>query len=229
VRTPSDEAELVARARALAGRSLEGLAREHGVTLGSVGRSTKGKTGTLLERVLGATGGSSATWDFPSLGVELKTVPVDLRGVPRESTFVCTISLRDADRAEWATSWARAKLRRVLWVPVLVLPDGSRRVAGALLWSPTAAQDVVLAQDFEDIMGRIGAGEVEGLSGHAGRWLQVRPKAAHGRVRTAAPARDGGLLATVPRGFYLRALFTGALLRDPVALPGRREGESSAG
>jgi DNA mismatch repair protein MutH len=180
----------------------------------------KGKLGERIERALGASGGSTATWDFPALGVELKTIPLDAaRGTPRESTFVCAVSLADADRAEWATSWVRAKLSRVLWVPVEVDEDGTRRIGEARLWSPSSEQESILAGDFEEILGRVGVGDIEGVTAHLGRWLQLRPKAAHGRVRTLVRAAEGELVATVPRGFYLRARFTGAILRDGLALP----------
>jgi DNA mismatch repair protein MutH len=206
---PRDEAELLARAIALAGTVVE-----------AAGLHRKGKAGESVERALGATGGSMATWDFPDLRVELKTIPVDARtGTPRESTFVCAVSLADADRAEWATSWVRAKLSRVLWVPLETGGDGLRRVGAARLWSPTPEQQEVLASDFDEILGRIGAGDVEGVTARLGRWLQLRPKAAHGRVRTLVPAAGGEMVGTVPRGFYLRARFTGAILRDPAATP----------
>jgi DNA mismatch repair protein MutH len=204
-----EEIELLSRALALRGRPV-----------GTAGLRHKGRVGELVERALGATGGSAATWDFPDLRVELKTIPVDARtGRPRESTFVCAVSLADADRAEWATSWARSKLSRVLWVPVIVDADGASVIGEARLWSPTLEQDRVLAGDFEEIMGRVGVGDVEGVTARLGRWLQLRPKAAHGRVRTLVPAADGHTVATVPRGFYLRALFTAAILRDPLAMP----------
>jgi DNA mismatch repair protein MutH len=216
---PRDESELLARAHALFGCSVEALAERLQMPLGPTGAHTKGKLGALLERALGATGGSRATWDFPELRVELKTVPVDGRGSPSESTFVCAVSLLDADRAEWATSWVRAKLARVLWVPIATDADGSRTISEARLWSPSDEQERVLAADFDEILGRIGAGNVEGTSARVGRWLQLRPKAAHGRVRTRAPGEDGGTLSTVPRGLYLRARFTGAILRDAGAMP----------
>jgi DNA mismatch repair protein MutH len=209
----------MARAEALRGWSVEALAARSGVDVRGAPVSTKGKVGELVERALGATGGSNATWDFPALRVELKTIPLDERGVPRESTFVCAVSLLDAERAEWETSWVRAKLARVVWVPIHVLRDGTRRLGDALLWSPTPEQDGVLGDDFDEIVGRIGAGQIEGVSARVGRWLQLRPKAAHGRVRTLAPGSDGDVIATVPRGFYLRARFTGAILRDAAALP----------
>lgn len=200
---PSDEAELIARARALVGRRLGELV---------VGLHTKGKGGELLERALGATGGSQATWDFPDLRVELKSIPLDPRGKPKESTFVCAFPLADADRAAWETSWARSKLSRVLWIPLHMEAGGARRVGEPVLWSPTAEQEAVLRDDFEEIVGQIGIGGIEGVSAHLGTYLQLRPKAAHGRVRTVVRGREGDLVATVPRGFYLRARFTAAIL-----------------
>jgi DNA mismatch repair protein MutH len=182
------------------------------------GARTKGKVGVLVERALGATGGSSATHDFPELGIELKTIPLDCRGRVTESTYVCTLSLAEADRAEWETSWVRRKLAHVLWVPV-VGSDGERRFGSPLLWRPTAEQESVLRADFEDIVGAIGMGAIERLTARDGRFLQLRPKAAHGRVRTRAPGWDGDVLETVPRGFYLRARFTAAILEHPAALP----------
>jgi DNA mismatch repair protein MutH len=226
---PRSEDELLVRARALAGRSLASVAAELGAENRFEGVHTKGKAGQLVERALGASGGSSATWDFPELRIELKTIPVDASGTPRESTYVCTVSLADAERAEWDTSWARAKLSRVLWVPVVrgrverqgTGPTEKREahLGEPLLWSPTPEQERILAGDFDEILGRIGAGGIEGLTAHAGRWLQLRPKAAHGRVRTVVRGQEGDLVATVPRGFYLRARFSGGILRDPHGLP----------
>jgi DNA mismatch repair protein MutH len=216
---PRDETELVARARALSGLAIDALASHWGVRVDGSPVATKGKVGELVERALGATGGAAATWDFPAIRVELKTIPLDPRGMPRESTFVCAVSLLEAERAEWETSWVRAKLARVLWVPVSIGADGSRRIGDPCLWSPSSEQEHVLRDDFDEILGRVGATGIEGLSARVGRWMQLRPKAAHGRVRTRAPGADGGLVETVPRGFYLRARFTGAILRDPQALP----------
>jgi DNA mismatch repair protein MutH len=77
----------------------------------------------------------------------------------------------------------------------------------------------VLRGDFDDVVGLIGIGRIEELTAHRGRWLQVRPKARDGSVRTIAWGGGGEAIATVPRGFYLRARFTGAVLADPSALP----------
>jgi DNA mismatch repair protein MutH len=213
---------LLTRARSLEGLRVGDLASSVGVSSDGEAVRTKGTPGAILELALGATGGSTKIHDFPELGVELKTIPVDLRGAPVESTYVCTLSLADAESQEWEDSWVRAKLSCVLFVPLVAGDDEpwpARRVGAPLLWRPNAEQESILRGDFDDIVGLIGVGRIEELTAHRGRWLQVRPKAAHGRVRTVAFGAEGEAIATIPRGFYLRTRFTGALLRDPNALP----------
>lgn len=222
VSPPHDERELEIRADSLSGRTLDEIAHALGVSGPTGGARTKGMIGALIERALGANAASAGVPDFVSLGIELKTIPIDPDGRPRESTFVCSISLADAETAEWTTSRVRAKLAHVLWVPILATPDGAvaqRRVGRPRLWRPTSEQESILRADFEDVMGLIGIGGIEQVTAHAGRWLQVRPKAANGRVRTVAYGADGERIATVPRGFYLRPRFTGAILSSPASVP----------
>ncbi len=196
IEPPRDLDELRRRAAALTGRTLSTTASLH----------TKGKTGTLVEELLGATG-RGAVHDFPELGVELKTVPVDAQLRPRESTYVCRISLAEAEHAEWETSWVRSKLSHVLFVPI-----HERTVLAPVFWRPTAEQERALRADFDELMGLIGRGRIEDVTAHDGELLQLRPKARDGSVRTTAFDRDGELVSTVPRGFYLRARFVGSLL-----------------
>lgn len=210
---PSSIEELLARAKGLAGVRLGELASRVAFVVDGPAVRTKGKTGELLERALGATG-VGAQMDFPDLDVEMKTVPLEA-GKPAESTFVCALQLMDAERAAWETSWVRKKLSRVLWVPI----HERETIGEAVLWSPSAEQEAALKNDFDEIVGRIAIGDIEDLSAHVGEYMQLRPKAATGSVRTAAPGRDGELVSTVPRGFYLRAKFVGAVLRDVRALP----------
>jgi len=216
VAAPQTEDELFGRARELAGRTLAEVAADAGLAVPESQRRAKGFVGQLVERALGATAGSGAVPDFEALGVELKTLPVRHDGRPRESTFVCTIELARIAETEWEASRVRAKLARVLWIPVEAeagVPLAARRVGAAVLWSPDTREEAALRADWDDLAGLLGTGRVEEVTGHLGACLQVRPKAAHSRIRGRAPDDDGAWLATCPRGFYLRASFTGAVLR----------------
>jgi DNA mismatch repair protein MutH len=212
----------VARAEALAGLSLAELAARFAVPVPPDLRRAKGFVGGLVELALGASAGSRALPDFPELGIELKTLPVDRAGTPVESTFVCTIPLTEIGEVEWADSRVRRKLSRVLWMPVegeREIPVAQRRLGQALLYRLTADDEQQLRADWEELAGYIGRGHVEELTGHLGKVLQIRPKAAHSRARRVGIDADGAPFAALPRGFYLRPSFTGALLRRHFALP----------
>jgi DNA mismatch repair protein MutH len=221
VAPPADEAELMARARALSGLTLSEVAARFALLAPPDLRRHKGFVGALIERVLGASAGSRAAPDFEALGIELKTLPVDARGRALESTFVCTIPLMEIGEVEWASSRVRRKLSRVLWVPVegeRSIAVGARRIGEPLLWSLPPETETLLRFDWEELAGIIGRGDVETITGHIGRCLQIRPKARDSHARRRGVDIDGARFAALPRGFYLRATFTSEILRQNYAL-----------
>ena len=206
--------ELLRRAAALDGLRVGELARRVGLALPAEPRSAKGHLGRLLELALGADAGNRDEPDFRELGVELKSVPLDRLGRVRESTFVCSLDLARAGREEWELSRVRRKLACVLWFPVQALPFAlaDRYLGTARLWRPSPGQETLLRADWEELMGHVATGRIEELSAHLGQALQVRPKAPDGRARVNCLGPEGETLPVVPRGFYLRARFTEAVL-----------------
>lgn len=212
---PEDLAALQRRARALAGCTLGELAAWAGLPAPTHLGRQKGYVGQLLERCLGAGASNRAEPDFAHLGVELKTLPVDSRGDPMQSTYVTKVPLCDLGALEWRRSPVYAKLRRVLWVPVQAerwIPLARRAVGQAFLWEPSAEEEQLLQADWEYHLGRVRAGEVNAIQGGDGAVLQVRPKARDGRTTTVATLPDSGRQLTRPCGFYLRPAFTRYLI-----------------
>jgi DNA mismatch repair protein MutH len=213
---PRSEQELVERARALSGLSFAEAAARVSMPVPPDLSHHKGWTGHLLERLLGATAASRDVPDFEHLGIELKTLPVDGRGRPVESTFVCTIPLAEVAECEWEASRVKRKLDRVLWIPV----EGERRIAIAerrigepFLWQPSVSEEATLKFDWDTLAGMIGRGDVERITGHQGIAMQVRPKAKNASARRWGLDEDGVRVERMPRGFYLRANFTHEILR----------------
>jgi len=209
VEAPTDVDELLARAKALGGRTVPEVAADLDVPLPADPKRAKGFTGQLVERALGACPRAGAGPDFPELGVELKTLPI-AGGRIRESTFVCTAPVAEAATLSWERSRVRHKLSRVLFVAVE--REAPWRYGAAWLWSPSPEQEAVLRSDWEELMGAIGAGEVEAIDASRGRWLQLRPKGATAACRVKAYDADGAPMWAPTKGFYLRASFTRALL-----------------
>ena len=222
---PTSEAELIARANAIAGLTLAELAAQLGWPAWddqqAGGTRRKGRVGQLVEQALGAVAGSSRGPDLPGLGVEIKTLPVGRDGVPRETTFVCTVPLGELAHTDFEASVLARRLARVLFVPIESEPTlafGARRVGSAFLWSPTPGQIAQLRADWEAVAQRVAAGELATLDARLGEVLQVRPKAANASVRRVIASEDGTLSWEQPRGFYLRRAFTTAIVREALGL-----------
>lgn len=212
---PESEAILLSRAQALAGYTLGELAARAQIPIPQDLRRDKGWVGMLLERYLGANAGSKPEQDFAEIGVELKTIPVDLQGRPLETTFVCVAPLTGNTGVTWASSHVRHKLARVLWVPVegdRAIPLSLRRVGAPLLWSASEEEDALLRHDWEELMEMIVLGQVERITARHGEVLQIRPKAANSKALTEGIGENGQPILTLPRGFYLKKTFTGPLL-----------------
>lgn len=211
---PRTEAELLARAEAIAGYTLGELAAQLWIGVPNEARRAKGWAGQLVERALGATASSRSEPDFPGLGIELKTVPIDGRGVPVESTYVCTAPLDPGALGTWRTSWVRKKLARVVWIPLSTgeaLAD--RRIGAPIAWSPSEAEEAALEADWTELANLVATGDLWQIGGRAGAVLQVRPKAQDAAETTWALDEDAQWVREHPRGFYLRPAFTAAILK----------------
>ncbi|ADN74924.1 DNA mismatch repair protein MutH [Ferrimonas balearica DSM 9799] len=213
--SPQSLDQLMDRAYAMAGLTLGEIAAQLGVTVPADLKRHKGWGGQLLELWLGASAGSRPEPDFPHLGVELKSLPIDEQGKPLESTYICVCPLTDLRGLRWQDSVVCHKLSRVLWIPVegsRTIPVAERRVGMPLLWQPDPDQEATLRRDWEELMEQVALGQVEQITAHQGEILQLRPKAANRRVLTEAIGPDGHKIQTLPRGFYLRSRFTAELL-----------------
>ncbi|SEF72937.1 DNA mismatch repair protein MutH [Vibrio hangzhouensis] len=214
--TPTSETELLQRARDIAGMTFGELARQANMIVPENLKRDKGWVGQLLEWHLGAKAGSKPVQDFPEIGVELKSIPISYSGKPLESTFVCVAPLTGVTGLTWETSHIRNKLSRVLWLPVegeREIPVAERHVGSPLIWSPSEEEETMLKNDWEELMELITLGQVNQITAHSGEVLQIRPKAANSRVKTEAYGASGQPIKTLPRGFYLRASFTGYILK----------------
>lgn len=214
-KSPKNEAELLTRAQNLAGMTLGEIAAMISVEVPKDLKREKGWIGLLLEQVLGASAGSRPEPDFPHLGIELKSLPINYQGKPLETTFVCVAPLTGLVGAQWQTSHIRNKLARVLWIPVISersIAVAERIVGTAFIWSPSPEEEHLLALDWQELTDMIVLGNVENIHGKHGQVLQLRPKAANSHAKTQAFNRHGQPFMTLPRGFYLKTAFTQALL-----------------
>ncbi len=216
---PLTEAELKARANAIAGKTLAMLAELHQEPVPPSQHHAKGWVGQLLEKVLGANAMNLDQPDFMNLGIELKTLPVNKMGQPCESTYICTAPIPNSD-TDFESSRVWRKMAKMLWVPIeadKAKPLAQRRIGVPILWSPSSSIRNQLCQDWEEFMELITLGQFENLSAHKGKYLQIRPKAANAKTFIQVINQYGQTISIVPKGFYLRATLTQKIIQQNYA------------
>ncbi|UJF19678.1 DNA mismatch repair endonuclease MutH [Vibrio sp. SS-MA-C1-2] len=214
---PINAQQLIDRAEGIAGLTFGELAAINKIPVPNDLKRDKGWVGQLIEWHLGAYAGSRAEPDFPHLGIELKTIPIDHNGKPLETTFVAVAPLVSLHGLTWKNSYVKKKLSHVLWVPIegiREIPLADRRVGMPFLWSPNTEQAFALQQDWEELVDMIVLGRVESITARMGEYLQIRPKAANSKALTEAYGINGESIKTLPRGFYLKTRFTHQILKD---------------
>lgn len=213
---PESIPQLQQRYQAIAGQTLAEIASYMQWPVPPDLKRNKGWVGQLLEARLGASAGSLSEPDFQQLGIEMKTLPLNKQGKPKESTYVCMVPLNNVGES-WEQSWVRRKLAHVLWLPLEAdntIPLPQRRIGNAILWQPDAGELAILQQDWEELMEMISMGNLDRMSAKIGRYLQIRPKAADSHIRTGVIDENGAKSQTQPRGFYLRSRFTKTILEN---------------
>lgn len=201
---PATEQELLHRCAGIAGRSIGELAEQYRTAVPANLKQARGYIGRLLERVLGTDGGARPAPDFSTLNIELKSIPIDSRGRPRQATRVCAV--QSDTSSSWESSLLRRKLARVLWVPYCgnkQLPVAAHRIGNPILRDLTAEDELVLRADWEEFMACIGTGRIEQIAAGMGLYLQVRVSSSTARKRL------------LPRNFYLKPCYTHRILQTP--------------
>lgn len=218
---PASAKELFARAEMIAGLTLGELGDKAQVVVPEHFKQHKGFTGQLIELWLGASAGSKQQQDFPELGIELKTIPIDQQGQVLETTYVCYVHLLTHIAEQWQTSAVRNKLAQVLFIPVIgerAIGPRERQLGMPILWQPNEHELAQLEYDWEELMELISLGKVEQITAKMGDALHIRPKAANGQALTDAIGINGQIIKTRPRGFYLRKPFTQAIINRAFGL-----------
>lgn len=215
ISAPSSKQELMKRAEQLTGVTIQNLANNMHIDTPDSLIHAKGWLGNLLERYLGAEAASAPKPDFIKLGIELKTIPIDENGKPKESTYVCTVQLEPSALSSWDDSLVKHKLSSVLWIPYEASKEiaiSARRIGTPILWEPNKEQEQQLKKDWQELTDMIALGELDKLSSTMGTYLQIRPKAANAKSLTKDKNQSDTNSFTLPRGFYLRPVFTQSIL-----------------
>lgn len=213
---PKDLDTLIDRCKKLQNMSIFDLSKKLNIKLPNNLNHNKGFLGQLLEIYLGASAKNLPEPDFTYLGIELKTIPIDFNNKPLESTYVCTAPFSLINES-WETSTVKKKLNKLLWIPIKKKPKMALRdciIGEPIFWQANKKQISILKQDWEELTEMLLFGQHDKLNAKFGKYLQIRPKAANSKKLLKAISFDNNIIPTVPKGFYLRTIFTKEILNS---------------
>lgn len=216
IKIPETFEELVSNLNTIVGQNLYSLAKSINMPLPISTTHGKGFTGELLEALLGASAQNLPIPDFPNLGLELKSLPVDNDLVPLESTFVCHAPLTNIRKLTFENSAFFSKIKRVLFVVINAQRDQDfkdRKVLGYFFYTPSEDDLATLKSDYKELYELVKTGNIDKVNARIGHIIQMRPKGANGKALTQCIGPDGSIIMTRPRGFYIRRSFTTELVR----------------
>lgn len=191
------------------------LAETLGYDISKDPKSMKSAAGDIAELVAGKKPDSLPQADLSEFDIEVKTVPLDLRGYPRENTKITALNYASLLTEEWATSHVYEKVRVVLFVPIVKeetnRPD-SWYVRSPFIWMPSRDQLGVMREDWETIQEMVQSGEQ--LAASVGQYL-IANTSGQGRGRDARTYQlaDGRTIEVKTRAFFLRKSFVAEILK----------------
>lgn len=199
---PKTIEQAIQRANNITGMTIAELAKALQIPLPHNPKSAKGFIGQLVEIALGASAGSNPIQDFPSINLELKTIPIKFNGSPAETTHICVAHLNNLCGLSFENSNVYNKIKQVLWVPVegeKDIPIGERHIGQPFLWKMNDEEFKLLKTDFEEILEYIIHNDKENIPASIGEYMQLRP------ISKVDDKKQ--------YGFYLRKNFTSMLIQ----------------
>jgi DNA mismatch repair protein MutH len=178
-------------------------------------KSMKSAAGDIAEMVAGKKPDSLPQADLTQFDIEVKTVPLDLLGYPRENTKITAVNYSSLLTEEWAMSHVYEKVRVVLFVPIV--KEDTRRpdswyVRSPFIWMPSHDQLAVIREDWETIQGMVQSGGQ--LTAKVGQYLIANTSGqGKGRDDRTYQLADGRTIPVKTRAFFLRKTSVAEILQ----------------
>jgi DNA mismatch repair protein MutH len=190
------------------------LAETLGYDIAKDPTSMKSAAGDIAELVAGKKPDALPQADLSEFDIEVKTVPLDLTGKPRENTKITALNYTKLLKEKWETSHVYEKVRVVLFVPI-VKEDTKRPeawyVRSPFIWMPSRDQLAVIRKDWEKIKKMVRSGDQ--LTATVGEYLIANTSGqGKGKDNRTYELPDGRTIDVKTRAFFLRKTFVAEIL-----------------
>ena len=206
---PLTEKELLKRAMKLAGKHIEEFRRPFDRLFDDSTKNSHGYFGKIMEIYLGASANNLPIPDFPNLNIELKTLPLNNKMLPKNDIKICSTSFFPIETNYcWSKSLVKIKIKKILLVPFQSgesLTYYKKKICRPFLFQ-LGDYEKIIKQDYENIIECLFLGKLGLIPRNLGKYLVLKSSSSNKNLTNYINS-DQELVRTNFVGFYLKKSF----------------------
>ena len=215
----NNKKKLKKKCKLIKNKTIKNLLDLNGIKITDINIKNKGIFGNLIEKYLNLKKNNKKQLDLNKLNLEIKTIPLNNKNYPKESTFICSIPQK-INNIIWEKSWLLKKISNILWIPYQGdknISFLSKKIYTPFLWKPSKKDKKYLKQDWKNLIKIIYMGGIDELNSSIGLYLHVKSKSSNNK-KLINYVYNNHLLKTTQKGFYFTKKFTKKIINNELKI-----------
>ncbi|QJC34685.1 hypothetical protein GJT95_02050 [Enterobacteriaceae endosymbiont of Donacia crassipes] len=177
----------------------------------------KGIIGKLIEYYLtGEKQNNKLNQDIPYLGIEIKTITVNLKNKILNDCFICSFPLLIKKSLSFYKNQLYKKISKILWIPIITkninTPMLKKKIGNPFFWEPSIKDKIKLNNDWNNLIKLLIMGQLKNINYYNGYMLIVKNKS-NKKQLTKTIDQNGKFLYISPKAFYFKKKYLSSLLK----------------
>ncbi|QJC38734.1 hypothetical protein GJU05_02080 [Enterobacteriaceae endosymbiont of Donacia fulgens] len=209
---------LFLRAKLITGYYILDIARWLNYKISNNFKKDKGIIGKLIEfYLIGKKNNNLFNQDIPYLGIEIKTITIDLNNKTINNSFICSLPLINKDLLLFYKSKLYNKVSKILWIPIIIkninTPLHMRKIGKPFFWVPNIDDKIKLNYDWSNLVKLLILGKIKSINSYNGYILLIKNKGGK-KSFTKTINNLGKVISVVPKALYFKKKFLNSLLKN---------------
>ncbi|QJC35036.1 MutH/Sau3AI family endonuclease [Enterobacteriaceae endosymbiont of Donacia piscatrix] len=177
----------------------------------------KGIIGKLIEYYLtGEKKNNKLNQDIPYLGIEIKTITINLKKKVLNDCFICSFPLLIKNNLSFYKKKLNKKISKILWVPIITNNINTyvfnKQIGDPFFWKPSFNDKVKLNNDWNNLIKLLIIGQLKKINYYNGDILLVKNKNSKKKL-TRTIDQNGKFLYIYPKAFYIKKKYLNKLFK----------------
>ncbi|QJC33869.1 hypothetical protein GJT93_02055 [Enterobacteriaceae endosymbiont of Donacia provostii] len=214
----SNDNLLLLRAQSISGYQIINIIKWLNYPINNNSIKDKGIIGKIIEYYLiGKKPENKLNQDIPYLGIEIKTLTMNLKNKILNDCFICSFPLLIKKKLFFYKKKLNNKISKILWIPIIVpnikTPLLQRYIGNPVFWIPSTKDKIKINNDLNNLIQLLILGRIEKLNYYSGHVLLIKDKSKK-KQSTKTINKNGKFLYVSPKAFYIKKKFLNKLFNS---------------